>query len=149
MVVEHRVTRVRTVETISRPDISELILCGARECGFLKPTKILAELTRDVASDSQGLFIGSENDTPKVVSVGFLPLNAFYLAATVGMAYSERAPRHLVVAVGARLREWLRSCGHDHAMVLNLFHTDRSYVRGLAHFGRGSRIGGIVRFDFE
>jgi hypothetical protein len=145
----NRVGRVRTLETISRPDIRELILCGACECGFPQPAKILTELTRDVARDSQGLFIGFEDEIPKVVSVGFLPANAFYLAATVGMAYSEKAPRRLVAAVAARLREWLRSSGHDHAIVLNLFHTDRSYVQGLSYFGRGSRIGGVIRFDFE
>jgi len=121
---------------------------GARKCGFPAPAAVLAELVRDVESHAQGLFVGFDGDRPAVVTCGFLPANAFWLAATVSLAYSNRAPRHIVAAVGARLREWLRLCGHDHALVFNLRHTDRSYIRGLAHFGYGERIGGVIRFSF-
>jgi hypothetical protein len=139
----------------------------------------MADIARDIASDSQGLFIGYElcdkesscpepafpsadcapresrkdalprgQSVPRVVSVAFLPCNAFYLAATIGLAYSEKGPRRLVAAVGDRMREWLVGHGHHEAMVLNLFHTDRSYVRGLAHFGTPKLIGSVIRFKF-
>jgi len=157
------VIRIRERATIVRPEIAQLIMRGARKCGLPQPAAVLAELVRDVESHAQGLFVGfqptgikpgmfhgitHDGQHPCVVACGFLPANAFWLAASVGLAYSDRAPRHVVAAVGARLREWLRRCGHDHAVVLNLFHTDRSYIRGLAHFGFGERIGGVIRFSF-
>jgi hypothetical protein len=121
---------------------------GARECGYPVPAAIMADIARDIASDNHGLFVGYTEDGPRVVSVAFLPCNAFYLAATIGLAYSEKGPRQLVAAVGDRMREWLVGHGHHEAMVLNLFHTDRSYVRGLAHFGAPERIGSVIRFKF-
>ena len=142
------VIRVRERATIVGPDIAQLIMRGARKCGFPQPAAVLAELVRDIESHAQGLFIGFDGDRACVVTCGFLPANAFWLAASVALAYSDRAPRHIVAAVGERLREWLRRCGHDHAVAVNLQHTDRSYIRGLAHFGFGERIGGVIRFSF-
>jgi hypothetical protein len=141
------VIRVRTRETICRPEISQLILRAARKCGFPTPAACLAELVRDVESRAQGLFVGLDGDRPAVTAVGFLPANAFWLAPSVGFAYSE-GDRTLVVAVSARLQRWLCEAGFDHAVVLNLLHTDRSYICGLRHFGKGECIGDVIRFSF-
>jgi hypothetical protein len=109
---------------------------------------IIAELVRDIEQPWQGLFLGIHERKPVAVTVGFLPQNAFYLAPTVGFAYSDHAPRHVVAAVGARLRAWFVEQGYHEAWVINLMHTDRAFMVGLRHFGAAERIGSVVRFGF-
>jgi hypothetical protein len=94
------------------------------------------------------VFVGLVGEAPRVVTVGFLPVSAFWLAAGVGLAYSERAPRQLVALVAAKLRDWFKENGHDHVLVANMLHSDRSYMRGLEYFGRPSRVGSLIRFDW-
>jgi len=108
----------------------------------------MGELLKKPDSESCGIFIGFSHSRPCVVAIGQLPTNYLTIAAGVHLAYSERAPRHLVADVGKALREWFQREGHDHVMVCNLLHSDRSYIRGLSHFGKGSRVGGVIRFDF-
>jgi hypothetical protein len=142
------VTRVRTRETLTRPDIAQLIMRGARECGFPVPSAILAELALSPGDACTGIFVGSVSDEPCVVVIGFLPSSAFWLAATVSLAYSERAPRQLVALVAAKLRGWLKENGHNHVLVMNMLHSDRSYIKGLRHFGAPSRAGSVIRFGW-
>ena len=142
------VMRVRTRETLSRPDIAQLIMRGARECGYPVPAAIAAELLREPWSETVAVFVGLAGGAPRVVTVGFLPTSAFTLAATVGLAYSERAPRQLVALVAEKLRWWFKENGHEHVLVLNMMHSDRSYIKGLSYFGRPSRVGSIIRFDW-
>jgi hypothetical protein len=165
------VIRVRTRETLCRPEVSQLILRGARACGFPEPAMILGELVRNPGDPRTGIFTGWACEAPRVVAVGFLPASAFWLAPTVALAYSEvrsregarietttRATwprpservssRKLVHLVGSNLREWFKREGYDHVILGNLQHTDRSYIRGLAHFGRPSVIGSAIRFDW-
>jgi hypothetical protein len=143
------VIRVRTKETLIRPDIAQLIMRGARQCGFPVPSAILAELSRCPGDDHTGLFLGTIGGEARVVTVGFLPSSAFWLAANVGMAYSEKAPRQLVALVAEKLRDWYKENGHSHVLVANLLHTDRSYMMGLKHFGRPSVAGSVIRFDWS
>lgn len=121
---------------------------AARKCGYPTPAACVAELVQHVESHAQGLFIGFDGERPAVTACGFLPANAFWLAATVCFAYSDKAPRHIAALVGKRLRGWLMACGHDHAIVLNLFYPDEVYIRGLSYFGFGERIGGVIKFSF-
>jgi hypothetical protein len=142
------VIRVRTKETLVRPDIAQLVMRGARECGYPVPSAILAELLTKPADAHTGIFVGILADDPRVVTIGFLPSSAFWLAATVSLAYSERAPRQLVALVAAKLRDWFRENGHGHVLVANMLHSDRAYMKGLAYFGRPSRAGSLIRFDW-
>src|SRR5262249_23310140 len=142
------VIRVRTRQTLCRPDISQLILSGARACGYPVPAAIIAELSINPGADGSGVFCGTVDGAARVVAIGFLPANAFWLAATVSLAYSDNAPHRLVSLVAQKMREWFKSEGHEHVIVANLLHTDRSYLRGLRYFGKPSRIGGVIRFDF-
>lgn len=95
-----------------------------------------------------GIFVGLAGDEPKAVAIGFLPHNHLWLAPTVGLAYAEKAPAPLVRLVGARMRDWFRRAGHDGVIVINMLHTDRSYMRGLAHFGVPTRVGSVIRFSW-
>jgi hypothetical protein len=98
--------------------------------------------------EGMGLFIGSQGPRVCASVLGFLPLNPFYLAATIAIAYSEKAPRQLVADMGTTLRAWFLESGQHEVCVLNLQHTDRSFKRGLEHFGTPSTIGSVVRFRF-
>jgi hypothetical protein len=142
------VTRIRTKQTLIRPDVAQLILRGARACGYPVPSAILAELCTDPANERTAIFVGTLDDVARVVTVGFLPASAFWLAPVVGMAYSERAPRQLVARVALRLSAWFRENGFAHVLVANLLHSDRSYMRGLKYFGTPSRAGSVIRFDW-
>lgn len=142
------VIRIRTRETLARPDIAGLILRGARECGFPVPSAVLAELCLNPGADSTGIFVGMVEDEPRLVVVGLWLTSAFWLAATVVLVYSDKAPHALVKATGSHLRAWFLEGGFDHVIVGNFLHTDRAYIKGLAHFGRASRVGSAIRFDF-
>jgi hypothetical protein len=142
------VIRVRTRETLARPDVAHLIMRGARACGYPVPSAILAELCLNPGDDRTATFIGVVDDKPCGVVIGFLPSSAFWLAATVGLAYNEEAPRQLVALVGAKLREWFKENGHSHVLVANMRHKDRGYMAGLEHFGTPSRVGSMIRFDW-
>jgi hypothetical protein len=142
------VTRVRTRETLSRPDIAQLIMRGARECGFPVPSAIFAELVKSPGDACTGIFVGSVGDEPRAAVIGFLPSSAFQLAAGVGLAYSERAPRQLVALVAAKLRDWFKENGHGHALAANMLHSDLAYMKCLEIFGRPSRAGSLIRFDW-
>lgn len=143
-----QVVRVRTCETLCHPDVSSLIMRGARHAGLVSDGAVLAELSRDVAAAHVGLFIGFRDHDPQTVAVGHLPTSAFHLAPTITLAYSDGAARDLVVETGRRLREWIMAAGFDHALTNNLWHTDRSFLRGFSHFGKGKTIGSAVCFGF-
>jgi len=140
--------RVRTRATLAKPEIAQLVLRGARACGFPVPGAILAELLKNPEDESTGIFVGATLAGPRVVTVGFLPLSAFWLAPIVALAYAEHAPPRLVRLVGKTLRGWFREAGADHVVVANLLHTDRAFIRGLGHFGRPSVSGSMIRFEF-
>lgn len=142
----HSIVRVRTRETICHPDISQLIMRGARKAGLTQPAAVLAEIVGQIASHGIGVFVGFDGHDPKAVAIAQLPSSAFHLAPTVSLAYSEGA-RALAIAVGARLRDWLCEAGFRDALAINMQHTDRAFMRGLAHFGTPERIGGIIRFS--
>src|ERR1700738_3242961 len=141
----HSVIRVRTRETICHPDISHLIMHGARKAGLPQPALVLTEIVNQIHSHGIGVFIGFRGDDPQAVVVAQLPSSAFHLAPFVSLAYSD-GRRALSIAVGARLRDWLREAGFDNALAVNMRHTDRAFMRGLAHFGAPARAGGIIRF---
>lgn len=140
------VVRVRTRETLV--GLAPLILRAARVCGFPTPGAVLAEMVRDVASAHLGIFVGYDGREPCGVAVGQLPTSAFYLAATVHLAYSEPRKGSIVDLVSEKLRAWFMANGVYHVLVANIKHTDRAYMRGLAHFGSPARVGGVIRFDF-
>jgi hypothetical protein len=145
--MSHSVIRVRTRETICHPDIAQLVMRGARKAGLPQPAAVLAEMVDRIHSHGIGVFIGFEGHDPKGVLVAELPFSAFHLAPTVSLAYSEGG-RALSIAVGARLREWLQETGFDNVLAGNMRHTDRAFMRGLAHVGRVERVGGFFRFSF-
>ena len=121
---------------------------GARECGFPNPGAVMAEIAARVESSHLGLFVGFGGPEPCVVALGQLPESAFCLAALVHMAYSVPGKVRIVDLVAAKLRAWFMANEIDHVLVANLLHTDRAYMRGLACFGRPSRVGSVIRFDF-
>lgn len=141
------VIRVRTRETICRPEISQLILRGARASGLPQPAAALAEIVGQIHSHGIGVFVGFDGDDPKTVAIAQLPSSAFHLAPMVSVAYSEGG-RTLSVAVSARLRNWLCEAGFDHALAVNMRHTDRAFMVGLSYFGSSERVGGVIRFSF-
>ena len=140
--------RVRTKQTLCTPDIAGLVMRGARACGYPVPAQILAELCRCPEAAHRAVFVGFDAGEPKAVAVGELPTSALQLAAFVAVAYSQGASHPLVVEIGRCLRTWFERGGYDHAWGLNLRHTDRAFMRGCGHFGRASRAGGVIRFDF-
>jgi hypothetical protein len=140
--------RVRSTSQICDPDVAQFLLRSARKCGFKQPGAILAEIVRLLPEEGMGLFIGSQGPRVCFSVLGFLPLNPFYLAATVAFVYSEKAPRQLVADTCAALRAWFVESGQHEVLVLNLFHTDRSYKRGFSHFGHPETAGSVVRFSF-
>lgn len=142
------VVRVRTKQTLCLPDYANLFMRGAGACGYQTPSALLAELCLNPGAETTGLFFGLSGQQPRCVAVGFIPVSAFWLAAAVSLAYSEGEPRQLAALVGKRLREWFIESGHNHVLVANLFHTDRSYLVGLNHFGKPSKVGDVIRFDF-
>lgn len=141
------VVRVRTKETLCLPDYANLFFRGATACGYSVPGALLAEICLNPGAETTGVFFGLRHSSPTALVVGFIPNSAFWLAGTVCLAYSESAPRQLVALVGRRLREWFKAAGHDHVLVANLLHTDRSFMVGLSHFGAASKVGDVIRFD--
>lgn len=144
----HGVVRVRRKETLCRPAVASLIMRGAAACGFKVPAEVMAELCRGAQAESRGIFIGFHESGPCVFAVGQLPTDYLTIAATVHMAYSDKAPRQIVAEVGKCLREWFLQHGHKEVLVINLLHSDRAFMRGLGHFGQGERAGGVIRFGF-
>lgn len=120
---------------------------GARKAGLPHPAAVLAEIVGQVHSHAIGVFVGFRGHDPKAVAIAQLPSSAFHLAPTVSLAYTE-GDRTLSIAVGARLRDWLCEAGFDHALAINMQHTDRAFMRGLAHFGMPERVGGVIKFSF-
>lgn len=140
------VVRVRTKQTLAKPEIAQLIMRGAAKIGFPVPAAVLADLCLNPGDNRLGTFIGSLNHIPCAVVITQQPLSAFMLHPMVVLAYAERAPAELVRLLGARTREWLRAAGFTRAMALNIRHSDRAFCRGLAHFGVPARIGGVITF---
>jgi hypothetical protein len=143
------VIRVRTRETICHPDVSQLILRGARKAGLPQPAAALAEMVGQVHTHGIGIFVGFVEHDPRAVVVGLLPNSAFHIAPIIALLYSEARNRSLLVEMGRRLREWLTSSGFDHAVTNNLWHDDRAFMVHFAHFGNPERIGMALRFSFE
>ncbi len=139
------VLRVRTRNTLV--EVAPLVIRGAAAAGLPSPAHVIAELMRDVAADTVGIFVGLAGDDAQALVVGHLPTSAFHLAPTISLAYSERIDRALSLEMQRRLREWIMAAGFDHALTNNLLHTDRSFLRGFRHFGAGRTIGSAVRFD--
>jgi hypothetical protein len=80
-----------------------------------------------------GIYVGFEEHKPRAIAVGLLPTSASCLAATVALAYNEKAHKGLVVCVSKHLRVWFTECGYTYALAMNLGHTDRSFISGWRH----------------
>ena len=139
--------RIRTRETLARPEIAQFVLRGALSCGFEVPASVLAELVQHPASDRIGIFLGRDDDTPRGLVVAQLPLSVFMTAPVVVLAYADHAPRELVRRIGARLAEWIAGAGFDHALALNMRHDSKAFCRGLRHFGSPDVVGDVVAFQ--
>jgi hypothetical protein len=140
------VIRVRTRETLMRPDVASLVMRGANACGVLSSGAALAELARDIALDHIGCFVGFHDSEPQGLLIVQLPTSAFQLGPVVLVAYSEGASRELTHEGGRRMREWIRAAGFDEAVALNLLHPDRAFCRRFAHFGTPERTGSVIKF---
>lgn len=143
------VIRVRTRQTLAKPEIAQLVLRGARACGFPVPGAVLADLLLEVGDERYGVFLGLANDAPRGIVVAQLPLSAFMTDPVVVLAYSEQAPAELVRLVAEKLAKWIAKAGFERALALNMRHTDRAFCRGLAHFGVSSRVGGVIAFALK
>jgi hypothetical protein len=142
------IVRIRTRETLLRPEVASFFMRAAHACGYRPGAGLLAEVAREPGAEWLGLFAGFDGE-PKAMVLGQLPASAFHLAATIHFAYAERAPRQLVAGIGERLRSWFQNAGVDRVLVINLRHTDRAFIKGLGHFGRGQRLGSVIGFRFE
>jgi hypothetical protein len=143
-----RVIRVRTRETLCRPEIASLVMRGATASGLPSSAATVAELARDIASDHVGCFVGFYGTEPAGLVVGLLPTSAFQLGPVIVIAHSEVASHELTVEAGRRLRAWIEAEGFAHAFALNLQHSDRSFCRGTKHFGASRRVGSVIGFCF-
>lgn len=139
------VVRVRTRETLLRPDVASLVMRSAVAVGLPSSGAVMAQLARDVAAPHLGIFVGFDGEEPKGIGVVELPTSAFQHAAMIVLAYCE-GDRALTMAVCRRVREWLTAAGFQEAQALNFRHTDRSFLRGFAHFGTPGRVGSVIRF---
>jgi hypothetical protein len=53
----------------------------------------------------------------------------------VTLAYSDEAPRVLVLEMSRRLREWMMAQGFNRALALNQNSADKAFIRVFSHFG--------------
>jgi hypothetical protein len=109
---------------------------GAALSGLPNNGAVLAEITRDIAAEQLGVFVGFDHNEPRAAVVGHLPTSAFMLAPMVTLAYSEKAPRALVLETGRRLREWIMANGFDRTLALSQTLSGRAFTRVFRHFGR-------------
>jgi hypothetical protein len=142
-----RVTRVRSIGTITEPAVRALIERAAMVLPDVPPKRLYEEIVRRINEHALGVFVGFADGQPKTLVVAELPTSVFQLWPVVTAAYSAGAHPELVHATGTRLREWITVAGFDHACALNMQHTDRSFTRGLAHFGRSKKVGSVIRFN--
>jgi hypothetical protein len=119
---------------------------AANRIGLPSSGGVMAEVARDIATDSLGVFVGFGAE-PETLVIGQVPVSAFQFAPMVLLAYVEQADRELVDETGRRFSEWIKACGFDCAMALNLRHSDRAFCRGFARFGAPKKMGSMIRFS--
>lgn len=147
-VLVNEVVRIRTRETICRPEVASLVMRGANACE--QPSgAVLAELARDIAADHLGVFVGfsGPDSVPKTVVVACLPTSVFHPAPEITLAYSE--DRKLFRATVLGMRDWIVASGFEHALAYNYLHSDRSFFRGFAYAGSSERFASVIRFRYE
>jgi hypothetical protein len=142
------VTRVRTRATLELPEVKELVLravTGTRYPGTT-PSKVYLELLGRISEDALGVFVSRDDSGPRSVAVVLLPTSNLMMYPQVALVYSEGPPTH-IKAVLERVRGWLRKAGHERALGINLWRSDRAFMRGFCHFGKPSRMGSLIAFD--
>ena len=147
--IDLRVVRVRRVDTISDPRITDLILRAAAAVEYpgTTPAELYAEFVGAVTADSFGLFVGFDDGDPRALAVAILPVSCVMIAPQAVLVYSESRPE-LKRMIEWRLKAWLLENGHNTLLGHNFWRDDSVFIRGFRSFGRGKRVASLIEFTF-
>lgn len=147
---ELRVLRVRTLQTLSSPQLKDLVrraVPAALPC--VDARVFYRELGARIGEPGLGVFVGYQGDHAKAFGVALLPQSCMMMAPQVALVYSDGMPA-IGRRLGARMREWLLEGGYKEALTCNMIarRSDRAFMVGLRHFGEPERVGSLIRFRF-
>ena len=146
-----QVIRIRRPETIAAFKIRDLIMRAVHETRYPGTTgqAFYDEMVAGIASSTLGVFVGfsltpswDSPAEPEAICVASLPWSALMMWPQINLAYSRS--RKLSVALGARVREWVKLHEYDRIIGCNLWHNDEAFCRVFSHVGKTSVIGSLV-----
>jgi len=157
----YSVVRVRTLATLTHPEIKDLIWRALSKLRYpgTDSGSFYRELQVRIGEDGLGVFIGFEFGTPKTLCIGVLPSSAMMMAPQISLVYSDGTPE-MICHVSIRVREWIKAEGYGEALGVNLYRdseelegrigkrNDLAFQRGFRHFGQPEVAGAMIRFRF-